>query len=232
VGDVSTEPSNVVYHQWPNSPDVPAEEAANRARESLDEIDENIWNLAVRWCMGDRSTFDEIEEADADLMLEYVRLIDMEMYEDSQEEYHAPGEELDSGLPAPPWSSGLPNCNYYWGNYRTDRFALYQRGPSGYNYYWSPNCYMSASTSHCGGGSNNMVSFWMGPDYTTSWNSYNVDGTTPSIDLYMMLTSDYRLRYGESVVHDNVRLYTSGGHGNAYVCLPKSYKPDNLRFGH
>lgn len=115
----------------------------------------------------------------------------------------------------------LSTCSGYWGTYRFAGKAEYSWVSSSYSYYWSPNCYMAAPGDDCGTDhDDNMVSFWMGPDYTMTEASYRVD-------------SDSWSTYWHLLYHGGAsyRVYTSGSYGNAYVCLSNTLDASTLRFG-
>lgn len=123
----------------------------------------------------------------------------------------------------------LSGCSGYWGTYTklssSTTFAEYQSGSGSYSYYWSPNCSMKAPGDDCGTDHNdNMVSFWMGPDYTLNEAAYRVDATSwvTYWDLWWHGGGSYRV-------------YTSKAYGpwygNAYVCLSNWLDANTLRFG-
>lgn len=136
-------------------------------------------------------------------------------------------DEVDTGStntdPAPPPIAG---CSGYWGTYRFATQAEYMSGSRSYSYYWSPNCYMAAPGDDCGTDHNdNMVSFWMGPDWTLTEAAYRVDTISWAtyVDLlYHRLTTSGRIYMSNAY---------GAWYGNAYVCLSNTLDASTLRFG-
>jgi len=133
----------------------------------------------------------------------------------------------DTNPPSPP--SSLPTCSGYWGSYRLADQAELLRGSGVYAYYWSPNCSMAIApgTGSCPTDrSYNMVSFWMGPDYSLSQTWYRADSSVTNSSTYWDL-----VWHGGAAF----RVYTSNAYGawygNAYVCLATTLDPSTLRFG-
>ncbi len=125
------------------------------------------------------------------------------------------------------WTTGLQNCGGFWPGavQITTAWANYIPYGNGYQFYWSPNCYMNDSEvaeNVCGEDGDNIVSFWMGPDYGNG-TGYEVDGTTWSLRSWLLW---HQLHH----TGNNNRVYVLGSFGNAYVCLNPTFNPQNLRF--
>lgn len=156
------------------------------------------------WITEDQEVLDSIQD---DEQLEEVLMILVE--------WEGEDEDIRGG-------GGLPGCGGFWGSYNFAGFAEYQT--SGYSYYWSPNCYMSERDGACGGDGDNLVSFWMGPDYRSSQAGYRVHGTSSSVRLFLWVKGGGSFRQYESNAY-------GAWYANAYVCLPTYLNASALRFG-
>lgn len=173
--------------------------------------DENVALAEMWWTTRDPSVLDLIADEE---QLESVGKI-LRQWEQAKNN--------DVGNDTRETKTELASCSGYWGTYYKGSFAELQS--SGYSYYWSPNCSMPAPGDDCGTDHNDyMVSFWMGPDYTTNMDAYRVWTTS--------WTTYWDLLYHGGA---SFRVYISNAYGawygNAYVCLSNSLDPSTLRFG-
>lgn len=168
-----------------------------------------------------------IETQDDSLVQQIQNEEELRFVEDLLQQWQS--ETDTSGANTDPPPPPMAGCSGYWGTQAAlsnpITFAAYKWSNSSYSYYWSPNCAMAAPGDDCGTDHNDyMVSFWMGPDYTTDEASYRVDSDTWS--------TYWNLLYHGGASY---RVYTSNAYGptygNAYVCLSNSLDASTLRFG-
>jgi hypothetical protein len=188
--------------------------------------DGSLWDIAKRYYDGEKEALDEIKNwDDANIVIEYIKQLEVKEQGDGDEEEF----ESDTGAPVMYWTSGLPDCNVFYSSRYDATWATYTYTGVAYLYDWTANCYMAEKNNACGGDGDNLVSFWMGPDYVcpTAEAPYSVYGTKASISAWLYL---------KQLLHTsgaNTRIYYSsdGRYANAYFCLRSDFNPENLHFG-
>ncbi len=166
----------------------------------------NAYQVALAWWETEDSQVLELIETDEQLEEVLLILVEWENEVDA----------LSKG------GGGLSNCGGWWGNYNFAGLAEYKA--ASYVYYWSPNCYMSERDNACGGDGDNLVSFWLGPDYRSSQSGYRVHGTSASVRAFLWAKGGGSFRQYESNAY-------GAWYANAYVCLPTYLNANKLRFG-
>jgi len=134
------------------------------------------------------------------------------------------GDDSTKTIEVGTMKKALHSCSGYWGRYIFATTAGHRFSWQGKRNYWSPNCFMDAPGGDCGpGNDDNMVSFWLGPDFT--WDRYQYRRTSTSYWGRVWLMA----RGGGVSTRVYVNHINGRWHGNAYTCVPKWVDPGSIR---